>query len=73
MKAGKSEEQKKTDPFFYWTGCKSTPFSFGKEERKRLEYKTTAGRQQDFKALKCFISLKNGKNRSIFQMKREER
>lgn len=32
-------------PFFYWTGCKGTPFQLKKEKGERLEYKTTAGRQ----------------------------
>ena len=45
FKNRKIRTQKKLPFFFYWTGCKGTPFQLKNENRERLEYKTTAGRQ----------------------------
>jgi hypothetical protein len=35
---------KKKLPFFYWTGCKGTPFSFEKEKGKGWNIKQRQGR-----------------------------
>lgn len=45
FKKQENPNTKKVTIFFYWTGCKGTPFQLKKEKGERLEYKTTAGRQ----------------------------